>query len=86
MGPGGGGEGLNIKLHPHPQNAFCLKTGSDENRFNVPLIVRVRVTRRCPYINHSLEKGEERQEMELTSSAYQSYALPLGQTGWHLWR
>lgn len=63
---------LNLKLHRHPQNAFCLTIGSDENHFNVPLIVRVRVARRCPYINHNLEKGEERLGMEPTSSAYQS--------------
>ena len=51
---------LNLKLHRHPQNDFCLKTGNDQNHFNVPLIVRGGVTRRCPYINHNQEKGEEK--------------------------
>ena len=29
-------------------NDFCIKVGSDESHFNVSLIVRDKVTRRCP--------------------------------------
>ena len=45
MKGGGGGEegrGKNIylSLHCHHQNDSCIKMGSDENHFNVSLIVR----------------------------------------------
>ena len=29
-----------LSLHCHHQNDSCIKMGSDESRFNVPLIVR----------------------------------------------
>ena len=35
-------------LHNHHQNGPCIKTGGDESRFNVSLIVRHKVTRQCP--------------------------------------
>ena len=40
------------------QNDFCIKMGSDESRFNVPLIVRDKVTRHCPHTTTFEEKGE----------------------------
>ena len=36
----------------------CIKMGSDESRFNVPLIVRDKVTRQCPQTTFFEEKGE----------------------------
>ena len=36
---GGGGEIIYLSLHCHPQNDSCIKMGSDENHFNVSLIV-----------------------------------------------
>ena len=44
---GGGGEIIHLSLHCHHQNDSCIKTGSDENHFNVSLIVRDEVTRQC---------------------------------------
>ena len=52
--------------------------GSDENHFNVSLIVRNKVTRQCPQTTTFEEKGQPKQirtEVPLTE------ALPLGQTG-----
>ena len=52
LGTGGGGEAeggvwrwgereiIYLLLHCHHQNDSCIKTGSDESRFNVSLIVR----------------------------------------------
>ena len=42
----------------HNQNDSCIKTGSDESHFNVSVIVRNRVTRRCPQT--TTFKGKER--------------------------
>ena len=39
---------INLPLHCHHQNDFCIKMGSDESHFNVSLIVRDRVTRQYP--------------------------------------
>ena len=39
---------LYLSLHSHHQNDSCIKMGSDESRFYVPLIVRDKVTRQCP--------------------------------------
>ena len=36
----------------------CIKVGSDESHFNVSLIVRDKVTRRCPQITTFEEKEE----------------------------
>ena len=47
-----------LSLHYHHQNDFCMKTGSDENHFNVSLIVRDKVTRQCPQTTTFEEKGE----------------------------
>ena len=47
-----------LSLHCHHQNGFCIKVGSDENHFNVSLIVRDKVTRLCPETTIFEEKGE----------------------------
>ena len=47
-----------LSLHCHHQNDSCIKMGSDENHFNVSLIVRDRVTRQCPQTAIFEEKGE----------------------------
>ena len=59
-GGGGGGEGdyIYLSLHCHHQNDFCIKVGSDESHFNVSLIARDKVTRRCPQTTTFEEKGE----------------------------
>ena len=36
-----------LSLHCHHQNDSCFKMGSEENYFNVSLIVRDKVTRQC---------------------------------------
>ena len=40
------------------QNDSSIKMGSNENHFNVSLIVRDKVTRQCPQITTFEEKGE----------------------------
>ena len=62
---GGGGRGemeiiiyIYPSLHCHHQNDSCLKTGTDESRFNVSLIVRDKVTRQTTTFE---EKGEPKQ-------------------------
>ena len=42
-----GGRGY-LPLHCHHQNDCRIQIGSDESHFNVSLIVRDKVTRRCP--------------------------------------
>ena len=44
----GKGEIIYLSLHCHRLNDSCIKVGSDENHFNVSLIVRDKVTGRCP--------------------------------------
>ena len=47
----------------------CIKMGSDESHFNVPLIVRDKVTRPCPQTTTFEEKGEPKR--------YRTEVLPL---------
>ena len=47
-----------LSLHCHHQNDSCIKMGSDENHFNVSLILTDKVTRQCPQITTFEEKGE----------------------------
>ena len=44
----GGGEITYLSVHCHHQNDSGIKMGSDESHFSVSLIVRDKVTRRCP--------------------------------------
>ena len=39
-----------------PDNDSCIKMGSDENHFNVSLIMRDEVTRQCPQTTTFEEK------------------------------
>ena len=51
-----------LSLHCHHQNDSYIKMGSDENHFNVSLIVRDKVTRQCQQTATSFEeKGEPKQ-------------------------
>ena len=59
--PGVGG--LYLTLHCHHQNDYRIKMDSDESRFNVSLIVRGKVTRRCPQLTNYEEKGEPKREI-----------------------
>ena len=50
---------IDLSLHCHHQNDSCIKMGSDESHFNVPLVVRDKVTRKCPQtITFFEEKGQ----------------------------
>ena len=65
---GDGGRGrlslnTSISLHCHHQNDSCIKTGSDESRFNVSFIVRDEVTRQCPQTT-TFFKRERRAEAD----------------------
>ena len=59
-GYGGGGEreSIYLSLHCHHQNDFCNKVGSDESHFNVSVVVRDKVTRKCPQTTTFEENGE----------------------------
>ena len=59
----------------------CIKVGSDERHFNVSLIVRDKVTRKCPQTTTFEEKGElKRYRTEvLPLTNLPPTALPLGQ-------
>ena len=61
------GEYIYLSLHCHHQNDFCIKMGSDENHFNVSLIVRDKVTRQCPQTTTSLMRKESQSGIELRS-------------------
>ena len=60
-----------LSLHCHHQNDSCIKMGSDESHFNVSLIVKDKVTRKCPQTTNFEEKGEPmriRNEVPLLTS------------------
>ena len=50
-----------MSLHCHHQNDSCILMGSasDENHFNVSLIVRDKVTRQCPQTTTFFEVNGE---------------------------
>ena len=69
----GRGEIIYLSLHCHHQNDFCIKMGSDESHFNVSVASNGQ-SHKTVSANHLFEeKGDP--------SAYQTNALPLGQTG-----
>ena len=68
-----------LPLHCHHQNDSCIRMGSDENHFNVPLTVMDKVTTVSTNDNLFEETGETKRNRCLP--AYN--ALPLGQTGSH---
>ena len=47
-----------LSLHCYHQNDSRIKMGSDENHFNVSLIMRDKVTRQCPQNTTFEEKRE----------------------------
>ena len=47
-----------LSLQCHHMNDSCIRMDSDENNFNVSLIVRDKVTRQCPQTTTFEEKGE----------------------------
>ena len=57
-------ENIYLSLHCHHQNDSCIKMGSDESHFNVPLIVRDKVTRQCPKSTTVLKRKESRSGIE----------------------
>ena len=65
-GGGGGGKRdiIYLSLHDHHQNDSCVNMGSDENQFNVSLIVRDKVTRQCPHTTTVLKRRESRSGIE----------------------
>ena len=69
-----------LSQHCHYQNAFCIKVGSDENHFNVSLIIRDKVTRQCPQTTTFEEKREPKRIRSEVPLLHQPNALPLGQT------
>ena len=42
-----------LSLHCHHHNDSCFKIVSNESHFSVALIVRDKVTRQCPWTDHS---------------------------------
>ena len=60
MEVGGEGDYIYLSLHCHHQNDSCVNMGSDDSHFNVLLIVRVKVTWRCPQTTTSEERGESK--------------------------
>ena len=54
-----GEEGDYISLHYHHQNDSCIRVRSDENHFNVSLIVRDEVTRQNPQTTTFEEKESQ---------------------------
>ena len=55
--------------------------GSDESHFNVWLIVRDKITRQCPKTTSFWRERRAEAVSSRGLSAYQTNALPLGQTG-----
>ena len=73
-----------LSLHCHHQGDSFIHMGSGESHFNVPLIVRDKVTRQCPQTTIFEENGEPKwYRTDRGPSAYQPTALPLGQTVSH---
>ena len=57
---GGGGVYLTL-LH---QNDSCIRTGSGESNFNVSLMVKAKIGRRCPQTITFEEKGEPKRNRD----------------------
>ena len=61
-GYGGGGRGrVYTYRYTVTTRMTCIKMGSVESHFNVPLIVRDKVTRQCPQTTTFEDKGEPKQ-------------------------
>ena len=62
-----------LSLHCHHQNDSCVKMGSDESHFNVSLIARDKVTRRCLQTTTFEEKGKPKRGIEPRSLCLPAY-------------
>ena len=75
-----------LSLH---QNDSCIKIGSEGSHFNVSLIIIVRdkVTRRCPQTTTFVKRKESRSGIEPRSLLLTNLgnALPLGQAAHQGW-
>ena len=83
-GYGGGGRGrvyIYTYRYTVTTRMACIKMGSDENHFNVSLIVRDKVTRLCPQTTTFEVKGEPKRYRTEVLPLTSLTALPLGQTG-----
>ena len=67
-----------LSLNCHHQNDFCIKMGSAESHFNVSVGSDAQ-SHKTVSTNHNL--FEEKGQPNRGPSAYQPYALPLGQAG-----
>ena len=64
-------------VYCHHQNDSCIKMGSDENNFNVSLILRDKVTRRqCPQTTTFLKRRRAEEESKRGPSAYRLTSRP----------
>ena len=63
-GRGRARETVYLLLHCHHQNDSCIKVGSDESHFSVSLIVRDKVTGKCPQTTTFLKRRERRSGIE----------------------
>ena len=63
-----------------PPVGFCIKVGSDESHFDVSLTVGSKITKTVS-INHKFwRERKAKADLNQGPSAYQPYALPVGQT------
>ena len=53
-----------LSLHCHQQNDSCINMSNDESHFNVSLIVKDKVTRKCPQTTALLKRKESRSRIE----------------------
>ena len=65
------GDYIDLSLHCHHQNDFCIKMGSEKSHFNVSAVGSDGQSHRTVFTNHSLleEKGEPKR--------YRTEVLPL---------
>ena len=64
-GGGGRGESIYLSLHYHHRNDSCIKIGSDESHFDVPVIVRDKFTVKTVSTNHNLfERNKNRKKKQ----------------------
>ena len=71
---GGGGGRLYLTLHCYHQNDFCIKTGSDESRFNTSLIAKSKVVTTV----HTQIAFEEKEPAEPVHMCVCSYTKCIG--------
>ena len=72
-----------LSLHCYHQNDSCIKMGSDENHFNVSLIVKDKVAKQSRHTTTFEDERRVNADSNRGPTAYQPNALPPGQTGSH---